>query len=181
MKEENDLLEELYRRYAHALYAYGFKCYADRNLVEDAMHDVFLDIYHHQDTFLHANSPKQYLRAALQHRLKRIVKRQREKVDVDSPELNALPDGDDDIEAYFIEQEDDAYRKQMARRLIGQLTQNQRTVVCLRLYEQKSFEEIARLMNINCQSAQNLYQRSMAKCRDSLRAERIRKESLLPV
>jgi RNA polymerase sigma factor (sigma-70 family) len=167
MNQNCDIPDMIYRKYASELYAYGISCYKNKSMVEDAMHDVFLDVCRHQETFLAARNRKQYLLSALHHRLMRLAQREHEQLDGLTSGVDNLPDNDD-VEAFLIRREDDDQRKQMADRLLSSLTPNQREVVRLRVYERKTFEEVAQLLQINCQSAQNLFQRSMDRLRSAM-------------
>ena len=64
-----DLLAFMYRTYADSLYVYGLSFHSDMGMIEDAIHDVFIDVYVNEKRFADISNLRQYLKTAFRHRL----------------------------------------------------------------------------------------------------------------
>jgi RNA polymerase sigma factor (sigma-70 family) len=161
--ENEDFLETIYNLYIKDLYAYGLSFHPDIPLVEDAIHDVFIDIYQHKENLPKVRDTKFYLMSALQHRISFLLKKSRQDVEY-------VPEEHDeqyeiDMQELWIEQEEENDKTQLIRQLMSRLNPNQKKIFHLRFVEGLSFDEISQLMHINRQSAQNLFQRAINKLR----------------
>jgi RNA polymerase sigma factor (sigma-70 family) len=158
-----DFLASIYNLYAKDLYVYGLSLHPEDLLVEDAIHDVFIDIYLHRENLREVRNIKFYLMSALQHRILFLLKKSRQYVEFTHEKHNE--EYERDIQELWIEQEEETARHGLVVRLMSRLNSRQKEVVHLRLAEGLSFDEISQLMHINRQSAQNLFQRAINKLR----------------
>jgi len=165
--DDADFLEAIYKRHAKQLYFYGLSCCSDIDIVEDAIHDVFIDLCQHQERFEKIRNLKYYLMASLRYTI-----HQRLEKEVLSTELKKEEELEDfferDAQDIYIEQEEKAGHMQIAEDLLSRLTPHQREVIYLRFSEGLSFNKIAELMTIHRQSAQNLFQQSINKLRKEI-------------
>lgn len=158
-----DLLAFMYRTYADSLYAYGLSIHSDVSLVEDAIHDVFIDIYTNEKRLDNISNLQQYLRTAFRHRFLFLLQRNRRY------DRNLADISDSFIEKnsqeVWIENEEENDKKRLVKRLLSSLTRHQREAIHLRFIEGLSYDEISEMMQINCQSVKMLIHRAVSKIR----------------
>jgi len=160
---DNDCFEIIYNEYADILFRYGIQFTDDEDIVKDAIHDVFVKIYHSRSQLKKDVHLKFYLFTALKNNLYNVFKRELffEKVD-ENELLNKL---DHTAEENIIAPLEQEYIREEVDRLLATLTDRQREAIYYRYIEEMSMEEICTLMNMNYQSVQNLIQRSLKKMR----------------
>lgn len=151
----------IYELYARDLYAFGLSLRANTELIEDAMHDIFVEIYTHRHNLEKVDNLKYYFMAAFRNRLFFLLKKESNIFEINERDILGLEQRDH--QELWIEKEDEAEKQLLVKRLLSELNQNQREAIYHRFVEGLSCEEIASLMNINYQSAKNLIHRSIKK------------------
>jgi RNA polymerase sigma-70 factor (ECF subfamily) len=162
--KDKDLIASLYVTYARDLYAYGLSFHPDADMVEDAIHDVFLDIAIHEKHLAAVKDMKTYLVSALRHRLTFLLKKDKQYTPITDEDTD-FGEYENDAQTAWIEQEEETDKVQLVERLFSQLNPCQREALQLRFVEGFSFEEISQMIHINSQSVQNLIQRTINKLR----------------
>lgn len=159
-----DLLAFMYRTYADNLYTYGLSFHPDIGIIEDAIHDVFIDIYTNKQRLAGISNLKQYLNTAFRHRLLFLLQGNKRYVEIlnDTSDLFAEKNSQD----YWIENEEENDKRRLVNRLLSGLTRNQREAVHLRFIEGLSYDEISEIMQINYQSVKTLIYRSVLRIRN---------------
>jgi RNA polymerase sigma factor (sigma-70 family) len=171
MKGKDTLeLEILYGEYAKELYAYGLSFCPDKQRVEDAIHDLFLDLYNHQPALMASRDRKKYLFASFRHKIYHLAKKDRVEFDFPMEKMSEPATIEDSI----INEEKRRYDVSLAKEMVSNLNMHQREILYLRFVEKLSFEEISTIMSINRQSAQNLFQRAIGKLRRIFLTEKVK-------
>ena len=154
-------LECLYSRYFALLYSYGRKISAERKSVEDAIHDLFVDLWRFRENLSPTTSVRFYLYRSLRRRLVRNSGRRLvfENALLSESLLESVPCEEQDI----IEREADGRRVSHLKKLLNDLSPRQYEAMTLRFYDELSFEEIGDILNVNAQSARNLVQRGLSQ------------------
>jgi len=151
----------LYNLYAKDLYAFGLSLRIKTELIEDAIHDIFVEIYTHRNNLEKVDNLKYYLIAAFRNRLFFLLKKDSQTQEITDKDVVELKEKD--FQESWIEQEEETEKQKLVKRLLSELNPNQREAVYHRYVEELSCEEIATLMNINYQSAKNLIHRAIMK------------------
>lgn len=151
----------LYELYAKDLYAFGLSFHAKIELIEDAIHDIFVEIYTHRQNLEKVDNLKYYFLAAFRNRLFFLLKKDFHTFEITENDNLGLVEKD--FQELWIEKEEDTEKQILLKRLLSELNQNQREAIYHRFVEGLSCEEIATIMNINYQSAKNLIHRSIKK------------------
>ena len=162
MENTDHTLQRIYESYAERLYSYGMQLCQDKSLVQDALHEVFLDLYRQEDRFEEAADKRAYLFAAFRYKLLRMMKKKPSRCDFDEV---AVPPSVGGAEEEMIGLEQARLNEALVREMFSSLTQRQREILFLRLSEHMSFQEIADALSIERQSAQNLFGRAVARMR----------------
>lgn len=155
----------IYRLYAKDLYAFGLSLKVSTCLIEDAIHDIFVDIYQHRQNLENVDNLKFYFVAAFRNRLFNLIKKESHTFEVTDKNEYLINDEDKDIQELWIEQETQSEKELLVRNLCSKLNQHQREALYHRFVVGLSCEEVADVMSINYQSAKNLIYRAIKKLR----------------
>lgn len=152
---QKSALEQLYRSHAEALLMYGRKFSADWQLVEDAVQDLFVDLWQNRGKLGQVSSIRPYLLVALRRRVIRGMERQLRR---ESPErAEDLPfEVEISIDEQLTTGELSAERRRQLNQALGSLSARQKEALYLRYQQNMPYEDICRVMDINYQSARNL-------------------------
>lgn len=161
----DDCFEIIYKKYADVLFRYGIQFTPDGNLVQDAIHDIFVKLYNDRKKLKAEANIKFYLFACLKNRLYNLLKRELFFDKIDPEENEYLDQGAEEAVTNALNQSE---IQRTVQTVLGVLTDRQREIIYYRYIEELSIEEIAALTEMNYQSVQNLIQRSLKKIRDSL-------------
>ena len=151
----------LYNLFAKDLYAFGLSLRANTELIEDAIHDIFVDIYSHRQNLEKVDNLKFYFIAAFRNRLFYLIKKESRTTEITETNFQGL--NERDYQEEWIERETETEKQVLLKKLFRELNEHQREALYHRFVEGLSCDEIAELMNINYQSAKNLIHRSIKK------------------
>ncbi|PWV54269.1 RNA polymerase sigma factor [Chitinophaga sp. S165] len=153
-----EAFSEMYQRYAGTLYNYGYHLIPDSALVQDAMQDLFADLWRTRHNLSDTSSIKYYLFRSLRRRLYKMA-------DI-KPVPAITPLQTESIEELRIKKEEYLLLLQRLQQLMSRLPERQQEVIRLRFYDNFSWDEIAGILQINEQSVRNLVQRAIIKLRE---------------
>ncbi|MBB4037050.1 RNA polymerase sigma factor (sigma-70 family) [Dysgonomonas hofstadii] len=160
--------ENIYKKYAKAMYMYGLHITTDKELIEDAIHDVFVKLYNNRHRLpAEVNNIKFYLFVSLKNTLYNHLNKNQDTFRLNITE-DVLSLSYSSVEEELIENEQIRQNEELVKLLNEKLSSRQQQIIYYRFVEQLSYKEIAILMEINMQSAKNLMQSSLAKLRSVL-------------
>lgn len=165
---DQEAFQQIYDQYFSQLALYGRRLTADSQLLENAIQDVFVELWRRRHYLSDVDCIKFYLIRSLRNQVLRNTRN-----DV----FDQAGDIDDFLdllvtlsaEQHTIDQEmklDQANRIRMA---VDRLAVRQREVIHLRFYQGLKLEEIARIMDLSKQSVSNLLYKAYAALRVSIR------------
>ncbi|GAB3921167.1 RNA polymerase sigma factor [Larkinella terrae] len=161
---EKKALGQLVERYYRSLKHYGLKFRVDEAVVEDAIQELFLQLWQNRLQINETESVKHYLLKALRHHILQHVRVQKrlafEELDWDTTILE-----DVDSETVLIHQESFASLTKTIQAQLAALPAREREALYLRYYENLSIPEIAETMQVNRQSVSNFLQKALTKLR----------------
>ncbi len=160
--------EALYHTFFDALVNYGSRLSADTALLEDAIQDVFIDLWRRRSFLADVETPKFYLFKALRNQLSRNLRHDvfEHSEDIDNF-LDLLSSISAEQETIYQDQTVD--QQQVLAHALQKLTNRQREAINLRFYHGLSIDEIAQLMSVSKQSVNNLLSKAYALLRISLK------------
>ena len=155
----SDLLEGHYR----TLFNYGWRLEADRELLHDCIHDLFINLWDGRETLNPApKSVTFYLFRAFRNLLlKELKKQNREQCQPSVPDTLATPP----VEDWLVDQESSHLADARLRHLLSNLPAREQEALFLKYYENLSNQQIAELMTIRKQSVANLLNKSLLHLR----------------
>lgn len=157
-----DAYSKLYKLYSPVLYAFGLSLRMRTPLIEDAIHDVFGEVFLHKENLRNVENIKYYFIAAFRNRIFYLYNKE---INI-TKKINEyrIPEAtEEDHLDVLIEKETKEKKESLIKNLLAELNVNQREVIHLRYVEGLSLNEIADLMNINYQSVKNLIYRTIKK------------------
>lgn len=151
--------EHIYRNQIQTLYRFGLSFVANEDLVSDAIHDVFLDIWNKREKISPTNNVKFYLLKSLKNR---ILRENSNKIRKESLHENwhKITSDDSTQELAF-----EPPTEQALTAYLSELPTRQKEIIRLRFYEDLTHNQIAELLNMNTQSAKNLLFRAVESLR----------------
>lgn len=156
-------LEKIYTHFHADLYHYALKITEQQDLAEDAVQDVFVDLWNYRHQITNVHSPKYYLIRSLRNQCLKLIKKQNRLTDfaVVNP-LNIR------INAEELQLTDDSQAtKKMIETALFKLSPRQREIIYLKFYNNLDYEELAEILEINYQSVVNHIHKAMIKLRQA--------------
>jgi RNA polymerase sigma factor (sigma-70 family) len=160
-------LSRLFERHYRALFRYGCKFSSDRDRVEDALQDVFLDLWRTREGLAQVGAVFPYLAKCLRRKLLRGTR---------LPLVPLAPQSGEDypflvefaLEDHLIAATTAEETHQKLARALAQLTPRQKEAIYLKFYNQLDYEEIGAIMDIHYQSIRTLIYQAVRSLRQHL-------------
>ncbi|WP_140157773.1 MULTISPECIES: RNA polymerase sigma factor [Arenibacter] len=162
-------LGQLYDYYVDDLYSHGMKRISDKGWVMDCIHDLFLDLYKYRLKLSEPDNISYYLQKSLERKINRKYGRKESPVSVDIPLLDFIRDKNSipSIESEIIINEQASKKSNRLAVAMDSLTEKQQKGLYLRFYQDKSYEEISKIMNVSIQSARTMIYRALTSLRQT--------------
>ena len=159
----------VFNRYHAAMYNYGCKSCGDSSQVEDAVQEVFIDVWR-----LRANltptigSLKFYLYRSLQRRIRINQGRGTAMQDLLALPVHETPSIIDNSETLLIEYETKSHLTSHIDGMLAKLPQRQVEAITLRYFDEFSFAETAQIMGVSEKSVRNFIYRAFVSLREDV-------------
>lgn len=161
-------ITSLYNQFVDDLFTYGQYLGFEKEVVRDAIHDVFLKLHAERKFLTDVKNTKFYLFRSLKNRLIDIHKYKREFVtlegDDSSLELPFMISVN--VEDSFIENEEGQQIKSQIEEMLNSLTDRQREVIYLRYVQEYDYDQIAQLLGISVHGCRKLVSRAIISLRE---------------
>jgi RNA polymerase sigma factor (sigma-70 family) len=161
-------LQALYNLHVKALYAYGINLCRDPDKVKDCIHELFLAIWNNHASVTIPQSGKAYLLVSLRRRI--FDPGPKSNLDTDNIEDTDLDyiTSTPDHETNWILADEEQERQARLEQAMSRISERQREIIHMKYYQQMEYEDIARIMNLNYQSARNLVTRALMALRRNM-------------
>lgn len=156
----------LYNMYAEMLLNYGLCITSDKELVKDCIQDVFCKLVCKCQQ-LHVLKVTSYLLISLRNGLLDEFRRKTNMVETAVEDIR-FSQRVDDVEMDYIREERVSVNSRKVSLLMNELTPRQRQVFTLYYIEQRKYEDICDIMQMNYHSVRNLVHRGMLKMRSAI-------------
>ena len=154
---------QLYDLHINILFNYGLKLTIDKELLKDCIHDIFVKLYTKKEELGTIDNLKSYLFISLKNKLCDELRKRMYMSDTAVEEVSISTPTD--VEDDYMEEEQRKNEFSLVRRLLDQLSPRQREALTLYYIEEKKYEDICEIMNMNYQSVRNLMHRGLTKLR----------------
>lgn len=168
-KGDREAFEQLYNMYFKELGRYGLRLNSNNDLVEDAIQDVFVDLWRRKEYLSDVENVKFYLYRAVRNQFNRTIQKD---IFEGSEDINNFLDylGTLSTEQESIENESNQIRARSIENAMNNLSNRQAEAIHLRFYQGLSLDEIALLMKIQKQVVKNLLSKSYIILKVSLKS-----------
>jgi RNA polymerase sigma factor (sigma-70 family) len=168
LQGDKTALTHIMQYYMDALFNYGIRFSADKNLVEDCIQDLFVGIWKRRESLNTPANIKAYLFSSLRRMILRKNKLLRKTpiVSINLDELNGF-DFELSIEHAIMKYEESKITAQRVMTLVAALPKRQKEIVYLKFFENLNREEIGEIMQISPQAVSNLLQKALKKMRSN--------------
>jgi RNA polymerase sigma factor (sigma-70 family) len=147
------------------LYNYGYRLTTDMELLKDCIQDVFVKIYNKREELGAVLNFKSYILISLKNKLCDESRKRIHLSDTAVEEYVAI--ATENAETEYLAAEKVQIQNSMVSRLLGFLSPRQRTAIELYYIEERKYEDICDIMQMNYQSVRNLIHRGMMRLRAS--------------
>ncbi len=154
----------LYDMYAEMLLNYGLCITSDKELVKDCVQDVFIKLISKSQD-LQVTKVSSYLLISLRNRLLDEFRRKNYMTETAVEDIRISSTTVEDVENSYILDESSLNNVRKVQILMDELTPRQRQVFTLYYIEQRKYEDICDIMQMNYHSVRNLVHRGMLKLR----------------
>jgi len=162
---DKNSLREIYDLQVEYLLQYALRITRDEALIQDCVHDLFVEIWNRRAKLGETTAIRPYLIVALRRKLiKHLQKGNKVEELSDHLDFDLVPGAED----LLIQGEAAEEQKGMIKSAMDQLSERQREAIFLKYYEEMDYQEVADAMNINYQSVRNLIFKGMKKLREIL-------------
>jgi RNA polymerase sigma factor (sigma-70 family) len=160
---DKNLIQFIYDEYANDLLSYGLKMGYQKEVLEDAIHDVFYKLCLSPKMLKNVSELKFYLFRALKNQLLNINKSTSKFVITDIPEFKLSVKADS--LHLLIEAEEQVRIKEKINKLLQVLSDKQREIIYLRFIHEMSYDEIGELLAMTSASVRNVVYKAISKIR----------------
>lgn len=158
----------LYKRYLVDLYHYGERLTPDKELIEDSIHDFFVDLWNHREGYGEVSDLKFYVLKGFKNRLLKNIQKRRKLP------LEYNIDEDYSVEIVFSKEFEwisgqlSEEKRTRILQSLNALTKREKEAVTLKFYDGLSYEQIAALMSLSVKSTYKLVYRAIDSLRKNL-------------
>lgn len=142
--------ETIYREEVNFLISYGLSVVKDAEAVEDAVQELFVDLWKNRQNLSKEVKIRSYLLVSLKRRL---IKN---KNLTDSLDESMIKASSLDIQEEIIQKESATSNEKLLQEAIEALSPQQREAIQLRFFQEKSYDEMMGIMGISYQSCRNV-------------------------
>lgn len=163
-----EAFELLYKKYFRALGAYGLRLNSNKDLVEDAIHDVFIELWRRKEFLGDVVNVKFYLFSAVRNQ---IIRNHKKDIFEDTEDINKFLDFLSTLstEQESIDNETIQLRDLSIHKAMKNLSNRQGEAVHFRFYQGLSLDETSQIMQLPKQVIKNLLSKAYAILRISLK------------
>ncbi len=164
---DNASFRAIYDQHASYLFNYGRKLIRDDSLIQDTLHDMFVDLWQKRETIGQTDAIRKYLTVVFRRRLIAQFKKSQQTTLPSEIEESAF-DAELDVEALLIQGEISQEKIQKLEQAMATLSPRQREILYLKFFQSLEYEQIAEVLDIKYQSLRNLVSQAILKLRDAM-------------
>ncbi|MDR8394096.1 sigma-70 family RNA polymerase sigma factor [Aliifodinibius sp. S!AR15-10] len=161
-------MEELFTRHHQHLFNYGLNIVSNREIVNDAIQQVFLTLWKKHSQLSEAQSVKAYLLTSVRRSIFEQLERNTNRKERGKNYLEKRSEHTFSIEHKLVQDEISQELSERLEAAIKELTPRQKEAVYLRFYNGLTNNEIAVIMDISYQAVGNLLYNAISRLRASM-------------
>ena len=157
----------IFERFSKPLYNYGCKILAEREVVKDAIQELFIELWKNRRSLGETTAILFYLFKSLRRKLIRIQSKNSKSIFV-RLSSHLKEEVSPSHEFFLIAEQVSTEQREKLIALLDRLTKRQREAIFLRYFEELSFEKIAGIMNLSKQAVYNLISQALEHLRNGV-------------
>jgi RNA polymerase sigma factor (sigma-70 family) len=162
---DREAFARIFERHYRHLYAYGRQFLNDDTLAEDAIQDLFINLWRTRENLTEdVDNIRFYLFRCLRRNIRRLSEREK-RIDRQDIDQAANDFAHKFASTDFVYENEEPLLTQRLKGLIAQLPNRQREALMLRYYENFKTDEIALLMGVSVKTIQNTLFNAMVTLR----------------
>lgn len=165
---DKQALAFIYQCQYKPLYKYGYKLSTDKNLIEDCIQDLFMELWKNKSRLGSTDSIRYYLLKSLRRKIFKTIQRNDKTINIESETDDYHFIVEYSIEDLIIFESADAQLKQKLIQALHQLSARQKEAIYLKFYNDMDYKEIAAIMNISYQSIRTLVYQAIKLLRNHI-------------
>lgn len=163
---KKDALEKIYQSEVDYLYNYCRRICPDLELIEDAIQELFIELWDRRSGLGMTNQIRPYLLTSIRRKVISLLKKKGKIVNEVDEALAFTTDGAIDEE--IIRSEHQHEQSIHLSAAMEKLSKRQREAIFLKFYQDSSYEEICEIMQVNYQSARNLISSGLKRMKEDI-------------
>lgn len=165
---DKEALGELYDVYIDELLLYGISISNDKSQVMDSIHDLFVDLHHYRSNLADTDNVKYYLFTSLKRKIFKKNKKKNRFIETDYLSTSySFKSHSKSVEENIIFSETVREKNLGLIRKLDLLTKKQRKGISLRFDQERSYKEIAQILDISVASARTTIYRAIKVLREA--------------
>jgi RNA polymerase sigma factor (sigma-70 family) len=152
---DQSALADIYTNEVSHLLVYGKKLTPSTPIIEDAIQDLFVEIWHRKSTLGPTDNIRKYLLVALRRKIIAIINQNEKKIRSSAPEENELPIIDSP-ETHLINWQASEQQELDIKKAIDGLSLRQKEIIHLKYSVGLDHRAISEVMGLSYQSTRNL-------------------------
>lgn len=162
-------LGKLYDLFIDELFLYGCKISSEENIVQDCIHDVFVDLYKYRKKLSDNPNVKFYLLRSLKNKILKSPEFQKSGYQkIYTANSEALSSEVESVEELFINEEIFKEKSQRVLQALNLLPKRQKQGILLKFVHNKNYQEIAEIMQVNIDTSRTIVYRGLKTLRKNL-------------
>lgn len=149
------------------LFAVGLKMTSDKSLVEDSIHEIFIDLWNKKSKLPEVDTVKYYLIVCFRHKLLSYLKESKRAVEINEQLVTQV----DPEEYKQIEDQLNTDTISKLKDAIDDLPPRQKEIIELRYLKSMSYDEIQEIMSINYTSSRKLVYKAINSLKKHLKSD----------
>lgn len=156
----------IFGRFTKPMFNYGYKITSDRELVKDAIQELFIEIWQNRERLRDTDSIKYYLYKSLRRKVARIKNKSENRLfrtfsDADNSEVSPSP------EYILIDEQISSERREKVCSMLSKLTPRKKEAIYLRYFDELTCDQIADIMQLSKQGVYNIIHHALMELKRS--------------
>jgi RNA polymerase sigma factor (sigma-70 family) len=166
IKGDRDAFREIYNEFVDVLFAYGLKITHDHELVQDCIHELFINLYKYRQNLNRPEYLEFYLFKSLRRTVIYELKKEKQNTRVSEEGFLSFQLRFD-LEDELIERESNEKRVNLIKEILAGLDSKKRELLYLKFYSGLNYREIGSLLDIKPDTAKKQVYRLLDDLRDN--------------
>jgi len=161
--------EHVFLTFNPILFTVGLKMTSDKSLVEDSIHEIFIDLWNKRSNLPEVETVKYYLIVCFRHKLLSYLKESKRAVEINEQLITQV----DPEEYKQIEDQLNADTINKLKHAIDDLPPRQKEIIELRYMKSMGYDEIQEIMSINYTSSRKLVYKAINNLKKHLKNDNL--------